>query len=126
MSEAITTDGYRQRLAAHKAGISTAKKIAFMAFGNGGHNGDNTAKSASAAATSLYNEILRVPLGAVTQEDMYSVTGEAIVYGVDIEGGVFSEVALLDEDGEMDGWKTFPPKFVEEGESYTAILKLRF
>lgn len=126
MSEAVLTKGYRQRLAAHMAGGTPVKPIAYMAFGDGGHNPDNTAKAVSNEAPALYHEVLRKPLDSIVQEDLLSVTGKGVANASEIAGGIISEAALLDSDGNMCGWKTFPPKYTESGEQYAASLKLRF
>lgn len=42
MAEAITSTEYRQRLATQMTGGAPAKAIAFMSFGDGGHNTDLT------------------------------------------------------------------------------------
>lgn len=126
MSEAVTVDGFRERLAAHMAGVATLAPLAYVAFGDGGHNADNSAKSADSSAKSLNHEILRKPLSAIYQEDLLSATGKGVISASEITGGVISEAALLDSNGNLVGWKTFAPKFTEYGETYGVTLKLRF
>jgi hypothetical protein len=126
VSEAVTVNGFRQRLAAHMAGVATLAPIAYVAFGDGGHNADMTPKAAGSSATALYHEVLRKPLTSISQEDLLSVTGKGVVDSSEIVGGVISEAGLIDADGHLVGWKTFAPKFTEEGETYGVTLKLRF
>lgn len=126
MSEAVTVNGFRQRLAAHMAGVATLAPIAYVAFGDGGHNADMTPKAAGSSVTALYHEVLRKPLTSISQEDLLSVTGKGVVDSSEIVGGVISEAGLIDADGYLVGWKTFAPKFTEEGETYGVTLKLRF
>lgn len=126
MSEAITLNAYRRRLAAHNAGLMVMKPIAFMAFGDGGHNADMTAKAPDEEATALFHEVLRKPLAAVTQEDFYSVTGKGLVDGDELIGVAVSEAALVDADGNLCGIKTFAPKHKEDGEQYGINLTLRY
>jgi hypothetical protein len=51
--EAVVADSYRRRVAAHMAGTGVLKPIAFIAYGDGGHNPDNTAKPADSGAADL-------------------------------------------------------------------------
>lgn len=126
MPEAVVADSYRRRVAACMAGTGALKPIAFIAYGDGGHKPDNSAKSANSGATSLYHEVKRRPVTALVQEDPYSATGKGIVESDDLAAGVLSEAALLDTDGNLVCWKTFAPKYLENGETYGVNLKMRF
>lgn len=123
-TNAVVSDVYRQRLASHMAGRTTIKPIAFIAFGDGGHNPDNTRKLSPESATSLYHEVMRKPVSAIEQDDLFSTKGKAVFDASEIPFGVISEVAMLDEDGQFICWKTFPPKYLESGEKYGVALKL--
>lgn len=59
MPEAVVADSYRRRVAAHMAGTGVLKPIAFIAYGDGGHNPDNTPKPADSGAAGLYHEVKR-------------------------------------------------------------------
>ena len=126
MSEAITLNAYRRRMASHVAGLSVLPPIAFMAFGDGGHNSDMTAKPIDEEATALFHEVYRKPLAAVTQSDLYSVTGNGLVDAHELVGIAVSEAALVDANGNLCGIKTFAPKHKEGDESYAINLTLRF
>jgi hypothetical protein len=127
MSEAVTHDGFRRRVAAHMAGNGELKPIAFIAFGDGGHNPDNTAKPTNSSAEALYHEVFRKPISALIQEDLLSATGKGVVETSEITGtDVISESALLDADGNIICSKTFAPKYLEGQESYGVNMKLRF
>ena len=126
MPEAVIVDGFRERLASHMASISTLPPLAYVAFGDGGHNADNTPKSVSHKSSSLYHETVRKPLSALYQEDSLSTTGKGVIESSEIAGGVISEAGLFDAAGNLVGWKTFAPKYVEDGETYGLKLKLRF
>jgi len=126
MAEAITVNSYRRRLASTMAGGATVKKIAYMAFGDGGHNGDLTAKAPDPEQTSLNNELMRKPLTAVVQEDDFSVTGRGMLDYDELVGYAISEAALLNEDGDVVGVKNFAPKVKESDERYETSVKLRF
>jgi phage-related tail fiber protein len=126
MAEAITVKGYRKRLAAAMAGGAPLKKVKFMAFGDGGHNADLTAKPPSDEQEGLNHEVLRKALTAVAQEDLFSVTGRGLLESNELIGLRISEAALLDEDGKMIGLKNFAPKVKESDERYEISIKLRF
>ncbi|MCY1394652.1 hypothetical protein D3C76_767940 [compost metagenome] len=126
MAEAITVKGYRKRLAAAMAGGAPLKKVKFMAFGDGGHNADLTARSPSDEQEALKHEVLRKVLTAVVQEDLFSVTGRGLLEANELIGLRISEAALLDEDGKMIGLKNFAPKVKESDERYEISIKLRF
>ena len=53
MAEAITSNAYRRRVAKHMADNSALPPIAYVAFGDGGHNADLTPKAPNADATGL-------------------------------------------------------------------------
>ncbi|MCY1298623.1 hypothetical protein D9M70_481170 [compost metagenome] len=126
MAEAITVKGYRKRLAAAMAGGAPLKKVKFMAFGDGGHNADLTAKAPSDEQEALNHEVLRKVLTAVAQEDLFSVTGRGVLEANEVIGLRISEAALLDEDGKLIGLKNFAPKVKEPDERYEISIKLRF
>lgn len=126
MAEAITVDAYRKRIAKHMADNSALPPIAYMAFGDGGHNADLTPKAPSATATALTHEVLRKDLASITQEDGFSVTGKGVIEAADLAGVRISEAALLDTNGQLVGYKTFAPKLKESDERYEISIKLRF
>lgn len=126
MAEAITVNGYRQRLAAAMAGNATIKKIAFIAFGDGGHLPDLTAKEPSPEQTQLNHELLRKPVITLVQEDPFSCTAKGALEYDELVGYAVSEAALIDEDGNLVGVKNFAPKVKESDERYETSIKLRF
>lgn len=127
MAEAVTALSYRQRLAKQAAGGPAVPKIAFMAFGDGGHdNATLEAKQPSENQDALNHEVLRKPLIAVSQEDPLSVTGRGMIENDDLVGVRISEAALFDQDGNIVGIKNFGPKVKESDERYEISIKLRY
>lgn len=126
MAEAIVVDAFRRRLAARMAGGAAVPAIAFMAFGTGGHDANNQPIAPSASATALRREVLRKPLAAITQEDLFSCTGKGSIEAGEAVGQAISEAALVDANGQIVGIKTFAPKFKEGDERYEISVKLRF
>ena len=126
MAEAITVTAYRQRLATQMTGGAPAKAMAFMVFGDGGHDADLIPIAPLPNTTALHNELLRKPLALIVNEDPLSATGRGVLEANELVGARISEAALLDEDGLMIGYKTFSPKFKESDERYEINIKLRF
>lgn len=126
MAEAVTSNAYRRRMAKHMADNSPLPPIAFMAFGDGGHNADLTPKAPDADVSALRHELLRKPLATITQEDLYSVTGKGVVAKPELVGARISEAALLDAAGQICALKTFAPKIKESDESYEMSVQLRY
>lgn len=127
MAEAVTLKSHRRRLAAAMAGGAPVPKIAYMAFGDGGHNpADFTAKPPSDEQTKLNHEVVRKPLLAVAQEDLYSVTGRGLLEKNELIGIRISEAALIDAEGNLIGIKNFAPKVKESDERYEISIKLRY
>ena len=125
-TEAIILTQFREKLAAHMAGTRTLPVIAFMAFGDGGHDADNEAIPPSESQTALRHEVLRKKLSFLKQEDTLSVTGKGSVEAEELVGVELSEAALVDADGDLIGIKTFAPKKKEADERYDISIKVRF
>lgn len=127
MAEAITVNRYRQRLAQAMAGSVQLKPLAFMAFGDGGHDPATLqAKVPNPDQTALNHELLRKPLASITHEDALSVTGRGVIDYDEMIGRAVSEAALIDADGQIVGIKNFAPKMKEGDERYETSVKLRF
>jgi phage-related tail fiber protein len=109
------------------AGGAPVAKIAFMAFGDGGHDPATfKAVQPSDEQTVLNHEVLRKPLLAVAQEDDLSVTGRGMLERDELIGVHISEAALVDEQGNLIGIKNFSPKVKESDERYEISIKLRY
>lgn len=126
MAEGVTSNHHRRRMAAAMAGGAPVKPPHYVAFGDGGHTEDRKAKPASADALGLANELIRKPVGPLSQEDPYSVTAVGRLEKADLVGVDVSEAALLDEDGNLIGLRNFRPKPKESDESYAVKIKLRY
>ncbi len=126
MSEATTTNGYRQRLAKLHYDGTALSQVAQMAFGDGGHNPDGSPKTPNPAQTTLVREVLRKNLSAIAQEDLYSVTGTGLITEAELVGIHISEAGLLDASGNLLGFRNFAPKIKEADEEYEIKIKLKF
>ncbi|MDO5116011.1 MAG: phage tail protein [Synergistaceae bacterium] len=126
MAEGVTTNSFRKRIAAQMSGGAVCPKIAKMAFGDGGHNADGTAKAANAEQLALNHELLRKDLLTVQQEDGYSVTGTGRLLKTELVGQTISEAGLLDASGNLVGLKNFAMKIKEEDEWYDVSIRVDF
>ena len=127
MGEAVITDQFRQRLAKRfVGGVEPLPKIFYVAFGDGGHNADNTLKAIDRSRVALSHELTRKQVSSVTQEDFFSVTGTGILDKADLVGAKISEAGLLDSSGKLLGYKHFGPHPKENDEEYDVAVKLKF
>ncbi|MEI6108006.1 MAG: phage tail protein [Opitutae bacterium] len=126
MSEATTTNSFRQRLARHHYDGTALPQVTAMAFGDGGHNPDGTPKAPNAAQTALGHTVLQKNLSSVVQEDVYSMTGTGLVAEAELVGTHISEAGLLDASGNLLGFRNFAPKIKEADEEYEIKIKLKF
>lgn len=126
MSEAVTLDAFRARLAAAVAGEGPAPVVAQMAFGTGGHSPDGTAKPVDAARTSLYAEALRKPVASIARPQPGWVEVKGVLAESDLVGQTLSEAALVDASGQLIAMKTFAPKVKEADERIEITITLRF
>lgn len=129
MSEPVTTNLFRRKLARFFKDGGTSlglAKFAYMGFGDGGHNPDGTAKPADPGRTTLQHELLRKSVYSVVQEDDYSCTGSGMLEKAELVGDVVSEAGIFDVSGNLLGYKNFRPKYKESDEAYEVSIKLKF
>lgn len=126
MAEATTTNDFRRRLARRMFDESPLPRVAQMAFGDGGHGPNGTAKAPSADQNHLNHERIRKNLVSVVQEDPYSVTATGRLSKSELIGVSVSEAGLLDVAGNLLGFRNFAPKIKESDEEYEVRIKLKF
>ena len=126
MAEAVTTNDFRKRLAAHCYNGSSLPRVSQMAFGDGGHNADGSVVQPDPDQTALNNERLRSDLVRTYQEDLYSVTAVGRINKAELVDVSVSEAGLLDADGNLMGFRNFAPKIKEADEEYEISIKLKF
>jgi len=126
MGEAVTTNGFRKRLARHFFNGQSLPPITQMAFGDGGHKDDRTPQSPDPDQVALNHECLRKDLINLVQEDDYSVTGTGRIAKSELIGINLSEAGLLDEAGSLMAFKNFSPKIKDGDEEYDFTIKLKF
>lgn len=126
MASTVISNAWRARLADFHAAGAPLAKFAFMAFGDGGHNPDDTPKAPDPDAPGLYHEVLRVPLHNVSRPTPYAVECEGRIEPGELVGIKVSESMLLDEEGRPVAFKTFAPKVREADELYQVFIEPLF
>jgi len=125
MSEAVTLDAFRARIATHMAGGASLPAVAQMAFGDGGHDTAENPKPVPTSRTALFHERLRKPC-AIVQISPTEVQATAYIDEAELVGVTVSEAALVDTAGNLIAMKTFAPKHKESDERIEIKLTLRF
>lgn len=127
MSQTIVLlDQYRHKLADRTLTGGVIPKPTHVAFGDGGHNANLTPKDVEPDRTALFSERLRKPLFLLAQDEPGTVTGTGVVEANELVGLAVSEVALIDQDGDLIGMKTYGPKVKEYDERYEMALTIKF
>lgn len=107
-----------------RAGGASVAPVTHMAFGDGGHNPDNSVRPSGQAA--LYHERLRKPLDSVVNEESTSCTGKGSLAEGELIGVAVSEAALIDSLGRLVGHITFPPNIKDGTQSLSQEIKVKF
>ena len=112
--DAVITLTARSKMMKARTGEIALPKIAMMAFGNGGADSYGNALTPDEAQTSLNNELLRK---AITGHEFLSdrkCRYTCTILDSELEGHSISELALVDDDGDLVAIKNFSPKVKEK------------
>lgn len=112
----ITTIGRRKLCEAH-AGVRALPKIAQMAWGDGGVDENGNPKPITGEEVAMYNELLRknVDEPIFVNEEHTTARYSAVLENDDLIGKEISEIALIDEEGDIVEYGTFLRKGKDEG-----------
>ncbi|WP_027178194.1 hypothetical protein [Maridesulfovibrio bastinii] len=125
MAEAILAIDYRKRLATQAAGGASADAAGFIALGDGGTTEAGVRSLIEYEnRLALFNEIHRVPLTRVEQIDALSTT--AVGMATNLAGKTISEAALLDRQGRVMAFKSFPAKAFGADETFDVSIRILF
>lgn len=119
MGKAVTTKTAKKNMLLARAGMQTLPKVKWVAFGDGGIDTNGDVRTPYEDQESLNAEISRKE---VQSKEVVSDT--EIVYKVtlaagELTGKKISEIALIDENGNVITIKTFRPKVKDEDVSLT-------
>lgn len=110
MANAIVPVVAREKIAkARKEGKKLAA-IKYMAFGDGGLDSSGTVKIPASDATALNHEILRKEYDGVEETSACSYTYKCVLEENELGGKEISEIALVDEDGDLASMQCFKPR----------------
>ena len=106
----VITKAARIKLLQARAGDIVLPKIVKMAFGDGGVDADGTVIPPSENQTALTSEFFRKNISGHTYPEETKCRYECELDFNDCVGKEISEIALIDEDGDAVGIKTFTRK----------------
>lgn len=123
MATAAITNSFKNNVVTYFTSTSSSSlaKITRLCWGSGGHTG-TTAKPVDGARTALFSQTGSKALESIRGDGNYIVCTAKL--SASEAGRTISEVGLLDSSGRLVAIKTFPPKTVESGETYTVQLRL--
>lgn len=121
MAKSIITKVRRKKMAEASHTTGKLAKITHIALGSGGVNTDGSVKAPLADATKLNTEVIRKAYTSSTKisDTSYEYT---IKLGADeLVGTYISEMALIDEDGDVAAFSNFLAKGKDETEVIFSI-----
>lgn len=121
MAKSIITKVRRKKMAEASHTTGKLAKITHIALGSGGVNTDGSVKAPLADATKLNTEVIRKAYTSSTKlsDTSYEYT---IKLGADeLVGTYISEMALIDEDGDVVAFSNFLAKGKDETEVIFSI-----
>lgn len=121
MAKSIITKVRRKKMAEASHTTGKLAKITHIALGSGGVNTDGSVKAPLADATKLNTEVIRKAYSSSTKisDTSYEYT---IKLGADeLVGTYISEMALIDEDGDVVAFSNFLAKGKDETEVIFSI-----
>lgn len=114
MADAVVTIVAKNKMMRARTGEIPLPKVAGMAFGNGGTDANGNPLTPKETQISLNNELQRKAIDGyeilTDKKCRYTCTLE----DSELAGYSISEVALLDEDGDLIAIKNFSPKPKDE------------
>lgn len=121
MAKVTVPNVSRAKMAAARSGERTLPPIKMIAFGDGGVDENGAVQTPSPTMTKLNHELLRKPV-----ESVEKVGQLGYKYGYTIpEGGMdgksVSEVALIDEEGDLASIEMFKPKADDLDSTYYVL-----
>lgn len=111
MADSVVTNISKKKIIQARAGLIPAlPKIVAMAFGDGAASGSSI-RTPLATDTSLQHELHRQNIdGVELQEDEISALYRTTLAKATLAGNVINEVAMVDEDGDLQSIRSFSSK----------------
>lgn len=110
MATSVTTNIAREKLIKARAGVSPLPRCKYIALGNGGVNLGNVTECYS-EQTRLNNELIRKEIAGYNIKKFNECEYFCIIEENELENETISEIALIDEDGDIVAIRNFGEKF---------------
>ena len=121
MAKVTVPNVSRAKMAAARSGERTLPPIKMIAFGDGGVDENGAVQTPSPTMTKLNHELLRKPVESVEKVGQLGYKyGDTIPEG-GLDGKSVSEVALIDEEGDLASIEMFKPKADDLDSTYYVL-----
>ena len=121
MAKVTVPNVSRAKMAAARSGERTLPPIKMIAFGDGGVDENGAVQTPSPTMTKLNHELLRKPVESVEKGGQLGYKYGYTIPEGGLEGKSVSEVALIDEEGDLASIEMFKPKADDLDSTYYVL-----
>ena len=121
MAKVTVPNVSRSKMAAARSGERTLPPIKMIAFGDGGVDENGAVQTPSPTMTKLNHELLRKPVESVEKVGQLGYKYGYTIPEGGLDGKSVSEVALIDEEGDLASIEMFKPKADDLDSTYYVL-----
>ena len=121
MAKVTVPNVSRAKMAAARSGERTLRPIKMIAFGDGGVDENGAVQTPSPTMTKLNHELLRKPVESVEKVGQLGYKYGYTIPEGGLDGKSVSEVALIDEEGDLASIEMFKPKADDLDSTYYVL-----
>ena len=121
MAKVTVPNVSRAKMAAARSGERTLPPIKMIAFGDGGVDENGAVQTPSPTMTKLNHELLRNPVESVEKVGQLGYKYGYTIPEGGLDGKSVSEVALIDEEGDLASIEMFKPKADDLDSTYYVL-----
>ena len=121
MAKVTVPNVSRAKMAAARSGERTLPPIKMIAFGDGGVDENGAVQTPSQTMTKLNHELLRKPVESVEKVGQLGYKYGYTIPEGGLDGKSVSEVALIDEEGDLASIEMFKPKADDLDSTYYVL-----
>ena len=121
MAKVTVPNVSRAKMAAARSGERTLPPIKMIAFGDGGVDENGAVQTPSPTMTKLNHELLRKPVESVEKVGQLGYKYGYTIPESGLDGKSVSEVALIDEEGDLASIEMFKPKADDLDSTYYVL-----
>ncbi len=121
MAKVTVPNVSRAKMAAARSGERTLPPIKMIAFGDGGVDENGAVQTPSPTMTKLNHELLRKPVESVEKVGQLGYKYGYTIPEGGLDGKSVSEVALIDEEGDLASIEMFKPKADDLDSTYYVL-----